>query len=94
MAVSVLKFQKAFPEFKDTDPDLVQEKLDAASLRTNEDVFSGNAVQAVMLLAAHLLSISPSGEMSRLRKENRVTMYWIELRQLKREMTMGHGRIT
>jgi hypothetical protein len=94
MSVSVLQFKRSYPEFKDTDPALVEEKLVAAESRTNQSVFGDNATQGIMLLAAHLLSISPSGEMLRLRKENRVTNYQMELERLRREVTMGVGRIT
>jgi hypothetical protein len=92
MAVTVHRFQKAYPEFKETEYALVQEKLNAAELRINGTVFGDLEDQAIMLQAAHLLSISPHGEKVRLQKDSHETIYSKELWKMKRDATLGLGR--
>lgn len=94
MTVTVQRFQKSFPDFKDTEYQLIQQKLDAAILRTNATTFGDLTDQAVMLLTAHLLSISPNGEKVRLVKTESDTIYSDELNRMRREATIGLGRIT
>ncbi len=92
MAVTVQRFQKAFPEFKGTEYQLVQQKLNHAILRLNATVFGTFLDDAVMLLTAHLLAISPMGEKVRLNKDMSDTIYNRELKQIKKEVTIGIGR--
>jgi hypothetical protein len=94
MAVTVQRFQKSFTEFKDTEMQLIQQKLDAAILRTNATTFGDLTDQAVMLLTAHLLAISPEGEKVRLVKTSSETIYSDELNRMRREATIGLGRTT
>ena len=55
--VTVQRFRKAYPEFKGTAEELIQQKLDHADERINDSVFGDNvSIRATMLLAAHLLS--------------------------------------
>jgi hypothetical protein len=93
MAVTLPGFRQAFPEFADTDDTLVMQKLKAAETRIAAGSWGDSYNQGVMYLAAHLLSIAPSGEFARLKKENRVTTYQLEWERMKKEVTMGLGRL-
>lgn len=94
MAVTVQRFLKAYPDFKNTDYQLVEQKLNQAILRVDSDAFGDLEDEGVMLLTAHLLSISPNGEKARLIKDSNETIYHEEYRRLAREVTFGLGRIT
>ena len=94
MSVTVQRFLKEYPEFKSTDYQLIEQRLNHAALRVNSGTFGDLEEEGVMLMTAHLLSISPSGEKSRLVKESQQTMYLREYRRLAREVTFGLGRIT
>jgi len=93
MAVSVHRFRKAFPEFRDTSDELCEQKLSAAALRIAPSVWETQTDQGVMVLAAHLLSISPSGEKARLAADPQKTVYQIEWERMKREVAFGYGRV-
>lgn len=94
MAVTVQRFLKSYPDFKDTDYQLVEQKLNQAIARVDSDNFGDLENEGVMLLTAHLLSISPSGEKTRLVKDSNETIYEKEYRRLAKEVTFGLGRIT
>lgn len=93
MAVTVQRFLKAFPTFKKSPKELVEQKLLAAGLRVEAATWGALADQGVMYLTAHLLSDSPDGEQARLKKENRVTMYLLEFQRMRKEVTLGLGRV-
>jgi hypothetical protein len=94
VAVSVLRFKKYFPEFKNTDEFLVEQKLDMAIKETSSGAWGSNGDHAIMLLTAHYLSISPAGEQARLKMENRGDMYKVEYDRLKRASMCGLGRLS
>jgi hypothetical protein len=92
MAVTVSRFKKAFPEFEKTQETLCLQKLDAAGRRIAATIWGDKAADGQMLLAAHLLAISPQGEKLRFNKKQ-IDAYMLEWQQMKREVTMGAGRI-
>lgn len=94
MSVSVARFRQDFPDFKETSDELVRKKLAAASLRIASRIWGTLTDQGIMYLAAHLLSISPEGEQSRLKAKNRMTTYGSEWKRMKREVTFGVGRVS
>lgn len=94
MTVSVDRFRKAFPEFNETSAILVQQKLDAAELRIARGTWGDLADQGVMYLAASLLSSAPEGQLARLQKEDMYNTYQIEWDRMKREVTIGVGRVS
>lgn len=94
MSVTVESFRLAFPEFRETEAALIDQKILAASLRTAASSWGTMYDQAVMYLTAHLLAVAPEGELVRLKKENRVTTYELTLERMRREATIGLGRIT
>lgn len=93
MTVTLSSFRVSYPEFLNTADALCEAKIAAAVLRTSEDIFGDNTDEAVMLLAAHLLSVSPQGESARLEVDEKQTVYGLELRTLRREVTFGAGRL-
>lgn len=94
MTVSVPRFLNAYPEFRDTEYQLVEQRLNLATLRISTDAFGDLVDDGIMLLAAHLLSISPSGEKARLVKDETDTIYNRELTKMKIALTAGLGRLT
>lgn len=94
MAISVERFRMSYPEFKGTETALVEQKLRFATLRCSASSWGALYEEAVLLTAAHLLSSLPDGEVVRLKRENRVTSYQLELDRMKLEVTAGLGRLT
>jgi len=93
MAVNVQRFRKAYTEFRETEPDVIRQKINLATARTSSDAFGDDVDEAIMLLAAHLIAISPHGEKVRLQKDPTKTIYMQELKRMRREATMGMGRV-
>ena len=93
--VTVERFLKAYPEFKDNcSKELIQQKLDHADLRVNDTIFGdGVDIRATMVYAAHLLAVSPNGERARLTKDRFDDIYLGEWRRMVRAATMGSGRV-
>jgi hypothetical protein len=82
-----------FPEFERTEDQLCLQKINAATARTAAAVWGDKVNDGIMWLAAHLLSMSPEGEQSRLKAENRATTYERTLNMMRREVTFGAGRV-
>lgn len=93
MTVSVNRFRKAYPEFRDTSDELCSQKLAFAELRTAPSVWGALTEQGIMVLAAHLLSVSPEGQKARLATAPDKTVYQLEWERMKREVTFGVGRV-
>lgn len=66
MAVTVASLRLRAAEFAPTDTDVVQAAIDDAVTEVDDRVFGEKTDQAVSLLAAHKLSISPFGTQARL----------------------------
>jgi len=94
MTVSVAYFKINYPEFRETKDSLVQAKINSATKRIAAPTWGDRANDGVMLLTAHLLSLSPSGEHARLKKEDDMTIYSAELQRMRRAVTMGVDRVT
>jgi len=91
--VSVERFRVMFPEFRGTAYSLTLQMLTAAESRTAAKVWGKQRELGIMYLAAHLLSVAPEGQLARLKKENRVTTYQLELERMRAAITMGSGRV-
>lgn len=91
--MTLQSFVQNFPEFNKTDRTLVQKKLDTAFNLIDPGAWGSKADTGQMYLAAHLLTATPEGEQARLKKENRVTTYWIEYERLRKAAVMGLGRV-
>ena len=93
MSLTVAQFKKARPEFRDTEAFLVGNCIEQAKHRVSASVFGDSYTDALILKAAHLLSIGPAGEQAKLRMENRGDSYEAEFKTLAREVTMGLSRV-
>lgn len=91
--MNAARFLQDYPEFKNTAVELIDKKIQSATKRINATVWADLTNDGIMVLAAHLLSVAPEGEQSRLKKENRVTTYQLEWERMKREVTLGLGRV-
>lgn len=90
MAVTVQNFRNAFEEFRKTDEELIASKLRFARQRINATVWGDIYDQGVMYLAAHLLSVAPAGQNTKLKPENAAkTVYWLEYERLRNTVTYG-----
>jgi len=78
-----------FPEFAEADPQLIVACLLDATERTSSVVMKDLTDQAIGLLAAHLLSISPWGRKNRKEGAPQKTTYEEELYWIQR--MRGHG---
>jgi hypothetical protein len=93
LTVTVQSFVQNFPEYSKAEKALVQKKLDTALRQIDAAAWGDKADTGQMYLAAHLLAAAPEGEQARLKKENRVTTYWIEYERLRKAAVMGLGRV-
>ena len=91
MSLTAAIFKQEYPEFKRTSDDLIKRKLAAATLRVASAVWGAKTDSGVLLLTAHLLSLSPQGENARL-EPGQTTMYKEEFDRIRREVTIGVGR--
>jgi|GEM_PF-903705 len=66
MAVTPASLRTRRPEFTPTDDAVVQAAIDDAVTEVDERVFGEKADQAVSLLAAHKLAVSPFGQQARI----------------------------
>ncbi len=81
--MDVAAFRVRGPEFLNQTPERVQAALDAATLRTDEDIFEDDTDSAIFYLAAHLLAASPTGADARLKGEGFVSLYLQERQRLE-----------
>jgi|SRR5579859_3168472 len=92
MAWTPTTFVARWPEFAPTlaaNPSIVQSALDEAARRCDVRVFATRMDDAVGLMAAHLLAISPYGEQSRLDTDKAETTYNIEWKRLAKMAAGG-----
>lgn len=61
MAVTTASFKARFPEFVNADETFVYACIADAAARCSADAWGANYDQAVNLLAAHIMAISPFG---------------------------------
>ena len=66
MAVTIASLQLRMSEFTATPDAVVQAAIDDASTEVDPRVFGEKADQAITLLAAHKLAMSPYGQQARL----------------------------
>lgn len=87
--MSHIYFTTRFPEFKDTDANLIEMALSEARSEINPKYFSDTFVVAVHYLAAHKLAISPMGENCRLEASEQKTIYQLEFERLCKSAYIG-----
>jgi hypothetical protein len=77
-----------FPEFAKVPDAVAQANLDAASLSINVGVWLGLADEGQAYLAAHMLALSPQGQMARLDvKAGGVTTYELHYKRLMSQIS-------
>jgi hypothetical protein len=94
MRVSVSRFKKGYPEFLNTSDSLCEQKLIEAESQIAVGVWGARTDEGIMLTAAVLLSESPEGEQSRIKRNKGAgpTIYEKRLKDAKRQVTLGAGR--
>lgn len=89
MAVTYTTIQDRFPEFANTDSDLITAAIANAVDQINEDVWGDKTDQGVTWLTAHFLATSPFGEPARLSDDMNNTRYYIIFKSLRSQVTVG-----
>lgn len=90
MAVTVQSFKNAFSEFRKADSSEVEAKIGFAQQRITATVWGDKYDQGVMYLTAHLLSVAPAGQNTKLKPENAAkTVYWQEYERLRNSVVHG-----
>lgn len=83
-------FLVQFPEFRNTDTDIVDAMLAAADLEIDRTVWNEKADQGQMYLAAHKLALSPFGNAAQLvAAGSTVTVYLDHFERLVRQVSSG-----
>jgi hypothetical protein len=82
-------FLDRFPEFSKAPDTLIDASLADAALMVDRTYFGAKADLAVTYWAAHLIAINPLGEMARLDKKNKDTIYSTMYDQVKRSIGAG-----
>jgi len=100
MAIGVSEFLVRFPEFRNADHSLIDAKLIEARAQIGASVWGDLYDQGVGYLAAHLLSVAPTGQHARLipasakaSRDDSLTTYEREYKRLV--LVVAHGfRVT
>ena len=82
--MNLAAFRSAVPEFQTAGDTLVQSRLDQAALRMDLGVWGTRFDEGHGLLAAHLLALSPYGQMARMVSEKGATTYGTQFDTLTR----------
>jgi hypothetical protein len=86
---TVADFKTRRPEFNPVDVAVVQGALDEAARECDPRLFGDRFDDAVSLLAAHKLSVSPFGQQARLESDDTKTTYWVEFERIVRQVGGG-----
>lgn len=92
--MNVVLFKRRFPEFKDTDSDLIEAKAAMAAEFVSPSTFGTLFDSAWMYYTAHLLAASPEGERARLAKQPYDDIYLKEYKRMARVVSLGLARNT
>jgi hypothetical protein len=90
MAVTSEAFLVEYPEFGPAESELVEGKLAAAARRVGIDTWGDRYEDAVYVLAAHLLAISPFGQQARLSSSSAESTYGRTFEEMRVEATFGY----
>lgn len=92
MAVTSTDLVTRYPEFTDAVTSysgMVNACLEQAREMVGVLYFGTKADHAVLALAAHFIAINPLGEMARIQKEGRTTVYWQQYEMLRASVGTG-----
>lgn len=87
--MNVPTFLATYPEFSGIDPDMVTPFLARATTRLDPTVWGTRLEEGIGLLTAHLLALSPAGQMARLVSEKGKTTYGTEFATLCRVVSIA-----
>lgn len=93
MAYTLASFIVDYPEFEEADAALVEGKLAMATRRVDAVAWGDQFDDGVGLLAAHLLAISPFGQMARMSATDGTSTYLKSYEAARDEVTFGLGRV-
>lgn len=93
MAVTLAKFRNFYDEFRKTDDGTVLAKIRLAEFEVNDTVWGDRADAGVMLMAAHMISMAPSGENAKLVSKDGSTIYLKMFDRTKKSVTSGFARV-
>ena len=89
-------FVDRFPEFVEAEtayPGMITSCIASAQRRVDETVWGSTYQDGAMMLAAHLLAISPFGQNARLVAKDGSSTYLTEFERMRDEATFGAGRV-
>lgn len=88
MAVTVASFLASYPEFVRA-PDVVdvEATLAKAVLNVDAEVWGDKTDEGIELTLAHMLALSPFGQMAKLLSEKGQSTYGIQLQTLKEQVS-------
>lgn len=89
MAWTPTTFKARWPEFAPTSDAKVQAELDQAARNVDPAYFGEKTDDAVGLLAAHLLAISPHGASARLESDKAQSTYGTQYEEMARNACGG-----
>ena len=89
MAVTIADIKASFPALATAPDELVQIKLDEATLRVNVDAWGNRADMGVHYLTAHLVTLDPAGVKARKVNSTGESVYLAEYNRLLRAVASG-----
>lgn len=90
MAVTRASFIVMFPEFSNSNVEMVEAHLASAALEIDSEVWGDKADVGTMYLAAHRLSLSPYGNNAEMVSKGGVTTYQVHYQALQRQVSSGY----
>lgn len=88
--VTVESFRQAFDEFRTTDQQSIEAKLELAKLNVNAGVWGAKRDAGVLYLTAHYISLAPSGQNAKLKPADMaLTTYGETYKAMLRSVTFG-----
>lgn len=89
---TLAEFRASYPEFARTADAQVEAFLARALLHCPADTWGAYQDEGQMMLCAHMLAASPSGQNARLESKEGQTTYGVRYRELEIEIAAAWGR--
>ena len=91
--MNLAAFRSTFPEFQSATDVMVQSRLDQAAARMDLAIWGTRYEEGHGLLAAHLLALSPYGQMARMVSKSGTSTYGDQFRELQTIVAGLSGRV-
>ena len=91
--LTLAQFRVSFPEFKSATDPLVEACLARAESLIEPSVWLGLTDEGHGLLTAHILALSPNGQMARMQTDKGKSTYGTEYQSLRQQATALVGRV-